>query len=60
VKEPMLAYGAGVLDRLRQSFIASGFNVQKLLVETAAVSALHGVVKTAPAVAQAGADAARK
>jgi hypothetical protein len=60
VKEPMLAYGAGVLDRLRQSFIASGFNVQKLLVETAAVSALHGVEKTAPAVAQAGADAARK
>ncbi len=55
VKEPMLAYGADVPERLRQSFIASGFNMQKLLVETATISALHGVQKTAPASPPSGA-----
>jgi hypothetical protein len=41
----MLAYGADVPDRLRQSFVASGFNVQKLLADIAAVSARHGIEK---------------
>lgn len=43
VKQPMLAYGADVMPRLRESFVASEFNVQKLLVEIVGVSALHGV-----------------
>jgi len=47
VKQPVRAYGAGVMDRLRQSFVASGFNLQKLLVNIATVSALHGFDKTA-------------
>jgi hypothetical protein len=53
VKQPMLAYGAETMDRLRQSFIASQFNVQKLLVDIATVSALHDVSKTAVAGAAA-------
>jgi cytochrome c553 len=43
VKQPMLAYGSDVMPRLRQSFVASEFNVQKLLVDIVRVSALHGV-----------------
>ncbi len=42
-KQPMLAYGSDVMDRLRESFVASDFNMQKLLTDIAAVSALHGV-----------------
>jgi hypothetical protein len=42
-KQPMLAYGSDVMDRLRQSFAASQFNLQKLLVDIASVAALHGV-----------------
>ena len=42
VKQPMLAYGADSMTRLHQSFAASGFNMQKLLVEIATLSALHG------------------
>jgi hypothetical protein len=49
VKEPMLAYGADVMERLRQSLVASQFNVRHLMVEIATVSALHGVGKTASA-----------
>jgi len=45
VKQPMLAYGSDVLNHLRQSFVASGFNVKKLLVDIVTVSALHGVEK---------------
>jgi len=56
VKEPMLAYGPDVMDRLRQSLVASQFNVRKLMVDIATVSALHGVGKTAAAgVASVGA-----
>src|SRR5204862_7199894 len=47
VKPPMLAYGADVLNHLRQSFIESGFNVRKLLVNIVSTSALHGLEKTA-------------
>jgi hypothetical protein len=45
VKQPMLAYGPDVLNRLRRSFVQSGFNVKKLLVDIAATAALHGVGK---------------
>ena len=41
VKQPMLAYGADTMTQLRQSFAASDFNMQKLLVEIA-TSPLHG------------------
>jgi hypothetical protein len=41
VKQPILAYGPNVMDQLRQSFSASGFNIQKLLVDIVTVSALH-------------------
>jgi hypothetical protein len=43
VKQPIRAYGPDVMDRLRQSFITSDFNIQKLMVEVALTSALHGV-----------------
>ena len=49
VKQPMLAYGPKVLNHLRQSFIDSGFNVKKLLVDIATVSAVHGMEKTGKA-----------
>ena len=45
VKQPMLAYGPDTMDRLRQSFVASEFNVQQLLVDIATLSALHGLEK---------------
>ncbi len=48
VKQPMLAYGPDVLNHLRQSFVESGFNVKKLLVDIATTSALHGMEKTTP------------
>ena len=43
VKQPMLAYGHDVMGQLRQSFVASEFHMQKLLVDIATISALHGV-----------------
>ena len=43
VKQPMLAYGPDLRDRLQQSFAVSGFNIQNLLVDIAALSALHRV-----------------
>ncbi len=45
VKQPLLAYGPDVMDRLRQSFVASDFNIQTLLVDIATTSALHHVEK---------------
>ena len=42
VKQPMLAYGVEVPNRLRQSFIATDFNVQKLLVDIVTISAMQG------------------
>jgi cytochrome c553 len=47
VKQPMLAYGSEVMNRLRHSFVASEFNIQKLLVDIATLSALHGTEKPA-------------
>jgi hypothetical protein len=43
VKQPALAHGADVLPRLRESFVASGYSLRKLLVEIATLAALHGV-----------------
>jgi len=43
VKQPVRAYGPDAQDRLRQSFAKSGFNIQRLLVDIATLSALHGV-----------------
>jgi len=45
VKQPMLAYGSDVLNHLRQSFVESSFNVRKLLLDIATLSALHGIQK---------------
>jgi hypothetical protein len=41
VKQPMLAYGPDTVTRLRRSFVESNFNMQKLLIEIVAVSALR-------------------
>jgi cytochrome c553 len=48
VKQPMTAYGADIMKRMRQSFVASEFNLQKLLVEMASISALHGLEHPTP------------
>lgn len=45
VKQPLLAYGPKVQAQLRESFVASGYNIQKLLVDIATLSALHGLEK---------------
>lgn len=42
VKQPAIAYGRDMTEQLRQSFVASGFNIQKLLVDIVSVTALHG------------------
>jgi mono/diheme cytochrome c family protein len=47
VKQPIRAYGPDVQDRLRESFVKSGFNIQQLLVDIATLSALHGIEKAA-------------
>jgi hypothetical protein len=46
-KQPLLAYGPNVLTQLHQSFAASGYNVQKLMVEIATISARYGSDKPA-------------
>ncbi len=43
VKQPMNAYGPATAEKLRQSFIASGYNLRQLLVEIATLAALHGL-----------------
>jgi hypothetical protein len=45
VKQPIMAFGPQTMNHLRLSFVASDFNIQKLLVEIAAVSSLHGIEK---------------
>jgi hypothetical protein len=42
-KQPVMAYGPRTLESLRQSFIASDYNLKKLLVEITTLVALHGV-----------------
>lgn len=41
VKQPLLAYGADVHDRLHRAFVDSNFNVQQLMAEIATLAALH-------------------
>jgi hypothetical protein len=41
----MLAYGRDLPDRLRESFVKSEFNIQKLMMDIVTVSALHGMEK---------------
>ena len=43
VKQPILAYGPKTVTTLRESFVASGFHVQKLLVEIVTLAALQGI-----------------
>jgi hypothetical protein len=50
VKQPAAAYGPATLARLRDSFIASHYNIQSLLVDIATLAALRG---TAPALVAA-------
>ena len=47
-KQPVRAYGSGVLNRLRGDFVASGYNVQFLLAETAVINALNGIDPALP------------
>jgi hypothetical protein len=47
-KQPVRAYGSGVLNRLRGDFAASGFNVQFLLAEAAVINALNGIDPALP------------
>lgn len=39
-QQPVQAYGPGALEKLREAFAASGFNIRKLSVEIAATAAL--------------------
>jgi hypothetical protein len=48
VKQPAMAYGPNVLNQLRESFVKSDYNMQKLLVEIATLSAVHGLETKAP------------
>ena len=48
-KQPIRAYGSGVLSRLRVEFAQSRFNIQFLLAETAVIAALRGVERPGPA-----------
>ncbi len=42
VKQPVPAFGGDALEKLRQSFEASGFNIQKLIGEMAVMAAMQG------------------
>ena len=43
VKQPVNAYGPATAEKLRQSFIASGYNLKKLLIEIVTLAAMRGV-----------------
>ncbi len=43
VKQPVRAYGTDAHARLRRSFLDSSYNIQKLLVEIATMSAMKGI-----------------
>lgn len=42
-KQPVLAYGPGVMHELHQSFVASHFNIRELMIKIATVAAMHGM-----------------
>jgi hypothetical protein len=54
VKQPMLAYGPDVMNRLSRSFIASDFNIQQLLIDVATTSAAYRLEDGAPAKRKSG------
>lgn len=43
VRQPIMAFPPDTLDRLRNSFIASDYNLRKLLVDVATTAALRGL-----------------
>jgi hypothetical protein len=43
IKQPINAYGPAAAEKLRQSFIASNYNLKKLLVDIVALAALRGI-----------------
>jgi len=43
VKQPIAAYGSDTLSKLRRSFVDSGFNMQKLVIDITTISALRGL-----------------
>jgi hypothetical protein len=47
-KQPIRAYGSGVLNRLRNDFAQARFNIQFLLAETVVIAALQGVKRPGP------------
>ena len=47
-KQPVRAYGLAVRNQLREDFVASSFNVQFLLAETAVINALRGIEASPP------------
>ncbi len=51
-KQAVGVYGPDTLEALRQSFVNSGFNIRKLLVEIATVAATRGLPDAAPKVAE--------
>jgi len=42
-KQPMLAYDFDLPRRLREGFVAGSFNMQRLMIEIAMATALHGI-----------------
>lgn len=46
VKQPVAAYGPGLLDRLQARFAETGYNIQELIVEITTSAALHGLGDT--------------
>jgi hypothetical protein len=48
IKQPALAYGTDLLPALRATFVASGYNLRKLMVEIATRAAHHGAEPAAP------------
>ena len=50
IKQSPRAYGPATLARLRDSFIASGYNLRTLLADIATLAALHGAAPTTLAV----------
>jgi hypothetical protein len=51
-KQAVGVYGPDTLEALRQSFVSSGFNVRKLLVDIATIAASRGLPDAAPKVAE--------
>ena len=50
IKQSPRAYGPATLARLRDSFIASGYNLRTLMADIATLAALHGAAPTTLAV----------